>query len=310
MKILIFGGGGFLGSYLVENLLRKRNEVTIYTRHKIDNIYFFSDRVNIIFGDYALENNFHEIVKGYDYVYQLISASVPSINDPIKDIDWTIKPTLRLMDACVKNNIKKVIFFSSGGTVYGIPNSIPIKENHLTNPISSYGIQKLIIEKYLEFYYQMYGLDYTILRIANPYGPRQKAFSNQGLIANILAKYLTHQTIEIWGDGSTVRDYIYVEDVIEAAVEVLRYKGNEKIFNLASGKGYSINEIIKVIENIVGHKINVCNLKARKQDVPINILDIDLIEKELKWYPKIDLNEGIKKMIQSWNSKNQNFNKI
>ncbi|WP_455631185.1 NAD-dependent epimerase/dehydratase family protein [Megamonas sp.] len=312
MKILVLGGTGFLGSFLCEYLLKYGHEVGIYKRKNSNNLNIKSCEkyLHIVFGNFIEENNFDKIIKGYDCVYHLISNTVPSLNKPMNDIEFTIKPTLKLLDACVKNNIKKIIFFSSGGTVYGIPKSIPIKETHPTDPISSYGIHKLMIEKYLEFYYRMYGLDYTILRIANPYGPRQKPFSNQGLIANILGKYLAHQTIDIWGDGSSVRDYVYVTDVIEASIKILNYTGKEKIFNIGSGKGDSINDIINIIENIVNHKLDIQRLESRKQDVPVNILDIDLIKKELNWQPRIGLDIGIKNMIRAWDIVERNFTKI
>lgn len=311
MKILVLGGTGFLGSYLCEYLLKCGYEVGIYKRKNSNeiNIKDFEKDLNVILGDFIEENNFNEITKGYDYIYHLISNTVPSLNKPMNDIEFTIKPTLKLLDACVKNNIKRVIFFSSGGTVYGIPKIIPVKETHPTDPISAYGIHKLMIEKYLEFYYRMYGLDYAILRIANPYGPRQKSFSNQGLIANILGKYLTHQTIDIWGDGSSIRDYIYVTDVIEAAIKVLNYTGDDRIFNIGSGKGNSVNDVINMIENIVKNEVEIRYLESRKQDVPVNILDITLAKKELDWYPKIGLDIGIKNMIETWDDKRKIFNK-
>lgn len=310
MKTLLFGGTGFLGSHLCEQLLKKNHEVAIYKRpglENTENINGFLKEIEKIEGVFSEENNFDGIVKGYDYVYQLISATVPSTNNPMADIECTIKPMLKLMDACVRQNVKKIIFFSSGGTVYGIPRSIPIKETHPTNPISAYGIHKLTIEKYLEYYYRIFNLNYTILRISNPYGARQKAFSSQGLIANVLGRYLTNQIIDIWGDGSVTRDYIYVSDVVEAAEKIIGYEGKEKIFNVASGRGYSVNEIISTIENVVDNKINVCNLEARKQDVPINVLDISLIKKELNWMPKISLESGIAKMVELWDGKLKKF---
>lgn len=312
MKILIFGGTGFLGSYLCEELLKYNYDLNLYIRKNTSNlnsINKYHEKINIIWGEFSKEESFEKITQNIDYVYHLISPTNISKVEPILDINLIIKPTLKLMDACVKNKVKKIIFFSSGGAVYGIPQNIPIKENEKNNPISAYGLQKLIIEKYLSLYYKIYGLDYSILRIGNPYGPGQKPFSNQGIIANILGCYLTNKNIEIWGDGGVIRDYIYVTDVIKAARMILNYKGNQKIFNVAFGKGYSINQIINIVEDIFKVKLKINYLKGRKQDVPVNILNIDLLKEELNWHPEVSLNKGIEIMVNSWNEKNLLFNK-
>ncbi|SEJ87827.1 UDP-glucose 4-epimerase [Propionispira arboris] len=304
MKVLIFGATGFLGSHLCEELLKKQYEVGIYFRENstnMRNIKPFFDDLYKCEGVFAEELNFDHIVKGYDIVYQLISTTVPSKNDPLEDIELTIKPMVRLIAACKRNNVKKIIFFSSGGTVYGIPHSIPIKETHPTDPISAYGIQKLVLEKYLEYYYRMFGMDYMILRISNPYGERQRPFSAQGLIANILGHYFIQHPIKIWGDGSVIRDYIYVQDVVEVAERVIYYNGCEKIFNIGSGQGHSVNEIINIIDSVIGDKVAVQKIEARRQDVPSNVLDIGLVKQELGWSPTVNLEMGITKMYKAWN---------
>lgn len=310
MKVLVFGGTGFLGSHLCEYLLKKKHEVGLYRRESsvhTANIANLLEQVQDIHGEFSQEEHFDDIVAGYDCVYHLISATVPSKNDPMTDIDAAIKPTLRLLDACVKHGVQKVVFFSSGGTVYGIPRSIPIKENHPTDPISAYGIHKLALEKYIEYYHRMFGLDYTILRISNPYGERQRAFSSQGLIANILGRYLSGEPVDIWGDGSVTRDYIYVRDMVDAAERVMRYTGEEKIFNVGSGRGYSVKEILSIVEDVVDSKIRVRNLPGRKQDVPINVLDVSRIRSELGWIPQTSLEMGIPRMISSWNADTKAF---
>lgn len=304
MKILIFGGSGFLGSHLAEHLLHKNYKVGIYANDSLEdslNLKNIKDDIQYIKSSFACDINFDSIVQSYDCVYHLISSTTPSQNSPILDITENIMPTLRLLDACVRQKIKRIVFFSSGGTVYGIPTHIPIPENSDTNPISSYGIQKLMIEKYLYYYKYTYGLNISILRIANPYGKRQRPFSSQGLIANILGHYLTNQDIEIWGDGKVVRDYIYIDDVINAAERVLNYHGNETIFNISSGNGSSINDIISIIESIIGKNLRVQYKSGRKQDVPINVLDISKAINELKWQPKVSLKLGINMMLQTWN---------
>lgn len=147
-----------------------------------------------------------------------------------------VKPSLRLLEACVKEHVKKVVFFSSGGTVYGVSKTLPIREDDLGQPISSYGIQKQAMERYFQFYQYCYALPIEILRIANPYGRYQRPFAKQGLIANMLGRYMTGSPIEVWGDGQVIRDYIYVDDVIDAAEKVLHYDGEYNVFNIGSGR--------------------------------------------------------------------------
>lgn len=237
----------------------------------------------------------------------MISSTAPGVIDPLRDIETTIKPSLRLFDACVKEKIKKFIFFSSGGTVYGIPEEVPLKEENIGQPISSYGIQKQALERYLRFYNYNYGLPIAILRISNPYGRYQKAFKNQGLIANILGNYLINKPAEVWGNGEVVRDYIYVDDVITAAERVLHYEGNDQIFNIGSGKGNTVNEIIQVVDNIVAANLRVTYYPGRKVDVPVNILDITKAQKKLVWSPQVSLEDGIKKMLSFWDKDGKNF---
>lgn len=304
MKVLVLGGTGFLGSNLVHKLLQVGYEVGIYGKSPINtNPYFQSiiHKIKYIQRDFQLENHFDEILKGYDYIYHLISPSVPSLNNPLLDINISIIPSVKLFEAAIKSQVKKVIYFSSGGTVYGIPTHIPIRETDLTNPISAYGVQKLTIEKYLNYYNYIYGLQFEVLRISNPFGPGQRAFSNQGIIANVLGNHFNNKTSKIWGDGEVVRDYIYVDDVIDAAIKVIHNESEVHTFNIGSGKGLSVNMVLSMMERVLGTNIPKVHTPGHKQDVPVNVLDISLAEKYLNWTPQITFVDGIKKMISSWN---------
>lgn len=304
MKAMVFGGTGFLGSHLCEALLKNGYEVTVYTRGKN-----FIKNVKYIYGDFSRESDFSSIIRGYDVIFHLVSCSVPSVYVPFEEIENVIKPTIRLLEACTEVGAKKIVYFSSGGTVYGIPECVPIDESHNTFPISMYGVHKLLIEKYLEYFSVNKGLKYTILRISNPYGRFEYSFVNQGLIPNLISKIFCNKAVEIWGDGSVIRDYIYVEDVATAAVRAIGYCGNYNIFNVGSGKGHSVNDILMIIKNILGINVQVSYLEGRKQDVPVNILDIGLISSEMEWKPKIELRDGIIKMINFWNPNTKRFDK-
>lgn len=310
MKILIFGGTGFLGKNLTEYLLGKHYNIGLYVRPSALRQEFVYEKKNFLdlkVGEFQKENNFEALVRGYDVVYHLISSTIPGVINPLQDIESTIKPSLRLLEACVKEKVKRVVFFSSGGTVYGIPKRLPIQEDDVGQPISAYGIQKQALERYCQFYQYCYGLPITILRIANPYGRYQRPFSKQGLIANVLGRYMTHTPVEIWGDGEVVRDYIYVDDVIDAAERVLHYHGPYNVFNIGSGHGESINDIVNLIDRLTDSELSVTRYPGRKVDVPSNILDITRACHELGWHPTVSLEDGIERMLSYWNEGNKTF---
>jgi UDP-glucose 4-epimerase len=197
-----------------------------------------------------------------------------------------------------KKGIQKIIFISSGGTVYGVPQNIPISENHPTDPICSYGITKLTIEKYLNLYKNLHGIRPVTLRLANPYGPRQRIETAQGAIAAFLHFAMTNQPIKVWGDGTVVRDYIFVDDVAEAFVAALSYQGDQTTFNIGSGVGYSLMQLIQKVEGLFGRKMQVDYRPFRKFDVPTNILCIRKAMEQLKWSPRTDIDTGLAKMIE------------
>ncbi len=207
-----------MGSHLCDALLAEGHSVRIFDRPNLKRFREFSadEQVEWVEGDFANQEDIARAVPDCDVIYHLVSTTLPkSSNDnPVYDVETNIVGTLHLLEVARKSTVRKVIFISSGGTVYGVPNSTPINEEHPTNPICSYGISKLTIEKYLNLYYTLYGLDYCVLRLANPYGERQRTTVAQGAVAVFLHRALRNETIEIWGDGSVVRDYIYVSDAI------------------------------------------------------------------------------------------------
>jgi len=174
---------------------------------------------------------------------------------------------------------------------------IPINENALCSPICSYGIHKLTIEKYLFLFNHLYGLNYKTIRLANPYGIRQNFLRNQGVIPIFLYHALLQKTIEIWGDGSTIRDYIFIDDCVESIIKLANYKGKCSVFNIGSGVGYSLNQIVQYIEKVLNHKVVVDYKPIRSFDLKYNVLDIELARTELNWSPEIDLELGIKKTL-------------
>jgi UDP-glucose 4-epimerase len=202
-----------------------------------------------------------------------------------------------MLDRCCRAGVKKVIFTSSGGPVYGLPRFIPITEDHPTEPICSYGISKLMIEKYLHMFNYLHGLNYQVLRISNPYGPYHSSES-QGAADVFLSRVQRGEPIEIWGDGSVCRDYVYIDDVIDALYLSL-LDNNEKVLNIGSGSGTTLNSLVSIIRDATGEKFDVIYKEGRNVDIPINVLSIERAAECYGWKPKVDLHRGIE-MTWKW----------
>ncbi len=293
MRIIVFGGNGFIGSHLVDQLLKEGHTVRIFDhmpepfRAPLDNVEYYTAN----FGDpFAMA----EALEQVDIVYHLVSTTVPGTSnlDPIADIENNLVGTIRLLDQIVKANVKRFVFMSSGGTVYGNPRSLPITEDHPLSPICSYGVVKIAIEKYLHVYQHLYGLKPVVLRGSNPYGPRQGHKGVQGVISTLLNNLLNNVPTSIWGDGSVVRDYIYVSDLARLCLEA-GMADNTGVYNAGSGIGYSLNDILECVGEIVGERPQIVYEASRGFDVRKVVLDISSAKKYFKWKPKIDLREGI-----------------
>lgn len=306
MKIVIFGGGGFIGSAIVDRLLLDGHDLRIFERPRVEPYRKFSatERVEWVFGDMLSINDITLAMTGMDLVIHLVSTTLPksSNEDPIYDVQSNLVGTLQILNVMAKLNVKKIIFISSGGTVYGTPKYLPIDENHPCNPLVSYGITKLAIENYLLLYEGLYGIKALILRVANPFGKRQRIETAQGAVSVFLHRAITGQPINIWGDGSVTRDYLYIDDVAEAFANAVDYNGSKNIFNISQGLGTTLNELIMLIEESLGHPVEKNYLPARTFDVSKNILSNDLALKELGWAPKISIREGVK-LTAEWMQK-------
>jgi UDP-glucose 4-epimerase len=301
-RFLILGGAGFIGSHLCDSLLSTGYAVRLFDRLNVPPYRAFTKQESVEWmqGDFTSAADIDQAVAGCDIVFHLISTTLPksSNDDPIYDVESNVVGTLRVLEAARRNGVKKLVFVSSGGTVYGAPKIVPILESHPTDPLSSYGIGKLAIEKYLHLYYSLHGLDYAILRLANPFGERQRANSAQGAVAVFMNRAIHNQPVEIWGDGSVVRDYIYIADVVDALMKAAIYRGEERLFNIGSGQGKSLNEILVAIETITHHPIVRTYLAGRAFDVPANILSITHAQKHLAWFPQHSFEEGLSRTFQ------------
>jgi UDP-glucose 4-epimerase len=301
-KALILGGCGFLGSHVAEGLLESGYTIRIFDKVKVDtkNINHIIDDLQMMEGDFTNEKNVARAIKGIDYIFHFIGTTLPktSTENPVYDLESNVISTLKLLNLAAQEKIKKIILSSSGGTVYGAPQTIPISEDHPTNPTSAYGISKLMIEKYLALYHLIKGLDYVIFRIANLYGERQNPHSIQGAIAVFLGLAKEGKAITIWGKGDITRDYIYIKDAVPALIKAVQTNNQQRVFNLGSGKGTTLNDLIAVIKAVTGRTIKVTYTGKRAIDVPINVLDISRVREEFGFSPHTTLLDGVRNTWQ------------
>lgn len=293
---LVLGAGGFIGKALCEHLCENGARVHGLVRRPPPTLPAHL-AVTWTVGDFSDRATLSKLVRGQDFVFHLAFGSIPetSNRNPTADVLGSVVPTLTLLDLCCAEGIEKVIFSSSGGTVYGVtPPELVITEAAPTNPISAYGVTKLTIEKYLALYQRLHNLDFHVLRISNPYGPGQSPHKRQGLVATVLYRALTRQPIEIWGDGEIIRDYVHIRDVVKAFLYVSQYNGDSRIMNVGSGVGLSINRVVNDVEGVLGFTdIPRRYSPARVGDVPRNVLDIALISSETGWRPQMSWTDGL-----------------
>lgn len=274
MNALVIGGNGFIGSHLVDFLLKKGHQVRVFDmmpeRHR-------APLENVDYRLSSLDNNadLYESMLGIDTVYHLASASVPSTSgiNSISDIQKDLIQTLKILNLIVKRGITRFIYFSSGGAIYGNPTTIPISEEHPLKPISSYGIIKAATESYIGLYQRTHGLCHLILRPSNPYGPRQGHFLAQGVISTFLRKVKMGDDLVVLGDGCATKDYIYITDMVELCGE-LSFTDATGVYNIGTGVGASVNELIEKIQHITQMKQRIIYKDSQYYDVGNFILDI------------------------------------
>ena len=300
MKILVIGGTGFIGRHLCP-FLAKEHEVVVMSRNPPAAKNGLKDHDNISYRQGDVTNRVHVFaaVEGMDYVVNLASTVIPSTSnlDPVYDVQSNLVGAINILDAAVEHKIKKLVFISSGGTVYGEGTGKPFKETDPTNPVCSYGIVKLAIEKYIQMYHRLYGLPYAILRVSNPYGPGQISDKPQGVISIFANRVVSREQIEIWGDGTVSRDFIYVEDLVYGIVMALSKRAPSLIINIGSGRADSLNEIVWVLGTELGITPHVIFRKMRAFDVRHSCLDISEAVEQFGWKPSVALRAGIRKLI-------------
>lgn len=303
MNIVILGAAGFVGTNLAIKLCQDcKNKVTLvdYKKEFFSPIIELGLNVDIIESNFSEDTDFDELLNDKDVVYHLVSTTIPTTSNQhiVDEFKSNTIATACLLDACVRNNISRVIFISSGGTVYGKEVNCPLSENVSTNPITSYGVQKVTIEKLLYLYNYMYNLDYRVIRLANPYGPYQRPNGMLGAVTTFTYKAIKKEEIIVYGDGSVVRDFIYIDDAIEGIIKIANCKSGYKIYNLGSGIGISIKEVLKTISNTLKTDLKIKYIEGRKVDVHTNYLDISRYREISGDLNLTTLEEGINKTAE------------
>lgn len=297
-KCLVIGGAGFIGSHLVEALLFAGRKVTVLSRrqYSIHNIVAGYEHIQ---GDFTDLNLLRKLLDEHEEVIHLAYATVPntSFANPLDDLLQNLPPAIQLFDEAASRGCK-LIYVSSGGTVYGEANALPITEEHSTNPISPYGVTKLTLEKYANLYSVTHGLQVICVRPANAYGDGQRPFSGQGFISSAMGSIIHGQNVKIFGKAGTIRDYLYVRDIAEGIVAILMRGRMGETYNIGSGIGRSNLDVIEAIKPLmwdIGYQTNVEHLPGRIFDVTNNILDSSKLTKDTAWLPQTDFQQGLLK---------------
>ncbi len=304
-KIIVYGANGFIGKNLIDELAQNQEDKIIaFDRFSsedshTDNYFSKYNNVDIWPGDFLNISDLEKSLDGIDYVFHLVSTTTPAsaLMDPFIDIDTNVRASVQLFDLCVKKSIKKVIFLSSGGTVYGDIDSDKISEESVTRPKSPYGIGKLTIESYLRYYNSTYGLDYIVYRIANPYGPHQNIYARQGVIPIFIQHILDSLPLTVFGDGEMLRDYIYVKDVAKMINTSYSVKNHFNEYNIGSGIGRSINDLINLLTNLTNSKPTIINKDKPASYVETSVLDNSRFLKEFGNFDLTSLEDGIERTL-------------
>lgn len=298
MNVMLLGAAGFIGTNLALRLSRHENDTVTLVDVRED--YFppvlrSIHTVRLVESALSEETDFDRLVAGQQVIYHLMSTTIPSTsNQQIpQELSANVVMTAKLLDACVRQKVEKIIFISSGGTVYGKAADCPLKEDSPTSPISSYGVQKITIEKLLYLYDYMHGLNYRVVRLANPYGPYQRPNGVLGAVTTFTYKALMNQPITVYGDGSVVRDFIYIDDAVRGIENIATAESDYKTFNLGCGYGTSICQVLQTVQEVLGKPLDIQYLSGRSVDVPVNYLDISRYEEVCGALAPISLNEGI-----------------
>ena len=302
MKILVTGGAGFIGSNLTDALIKQKHRVSI-----IDNLSTgvkenLNPKTKFYRADITRFGQIENIIKKErPQVIFHLAAQIDvrkSVENPVFDAKTNILSSINLIKLACENKVKKFIFASTGGAIYGDTSKRPTPETCSEWPLSPYGIAKLAIDKFLYYYHQVHELNFASLRYGNVYGPRQNPYGEAGVVAIFLNRMLNNKQPIINGDGKQTRDYVYVEDVVESNLLALKHFKKSGIYNVGTSKETSVNQIFAEINKHFGSKFKEVHGPAKPGEQKTSCLEFAKIKKDLGWKPRIKLNQGIKKTFK------------
>ena len=304
MKILVTGGAGFIGSHLTDKLIELGHKVTIVDNLSTGKRRNLNQKAKFYKIDICNPKLFEIFKKEkFDVVYHY-AAQIDlrkSVEDPIKDAKLNILGSLNVLENCEKYKVKKIIVASTGGAIYGDAKVIPTPESYLELPLSPYGIEKLSIEKYLNYYQKIFNLPFVALRFSNVYGPRQNSKGEAGVVAIFCNQMLNGKKVVINGKGKQTRDFVFVTDVVSASILSLK-KGKQGIFNIATAKETNINTIFRKLKKLTNSKcVEIHNLAYPKEQKR-SCLDYSLAKKKLGWKPRYGLGKGLELTVEWFKS--------
>ena len=304
---LILGGSGFIGRHVGLALARRGHRVRLAGRAPISPIderlteHLTYERLDLCTADWD------RVLEGVDVVHHYAWSSIPETanNDPLSDLQTNVRSTLLLLESMRRRGTGRLVFTSSGGTIYGRVKSLPVVEEHPLEPISLYGAAKVAVEQYLGVYRYAHGIDCRIARLSNPFGIGQSVERNQGAVTIFMHRALHDEPIRIYGDGEIVRDYIHISDAVTGLLAVSSAQlGPDApfVYNLASGCGTSLNGIVAALVSCLDREIAVEYLPGRQYDVPISVLNVSRARRELNWSPQLSFSDGLQLALNDYQS--------
>ena len=298
-KVLVTGGAGFIGSHLVTGLLDNGYSVAVVDNLSSGQLRNLDHRATFYHAPIN-DQRIKQIIQreGPEIIFHLAAQSSvrQSTLDPVTDADSNVLGTIRLLDAAASEGVEKIVFSSTGGAIYGNPDTVPCDEDAPVNPLTPYALSKYVSELYLELFYRTYGLQYTILRYANVYGPGQDPNGEAGVIAIFAGLMLRGRSPNIYGDGEQERDFVYVSDVVEANLAAM-YRGDGRIYNIGAGEPVTINRIYSLLQECTEFRQEPVYRPRRAGDVLKIALDYSRATRELGWEPKTPLEEGLRHSV-------------
>lgn len=301
MKVCVIGGGGFIGLWVVQVLMEQGDSVVVMGRS--DRPAALPDEVEYVAAAYGASDALAAVLERVDALVHLAYATVPStsFSDPIFDLLANVPPTVALFQQAAAAGTGKLVLVSSGGTVYGNVESLPIREDAPTNPISPYGITKLTIERYAHMYQALKGLPVVIARPGNAYGVRRDGGAGGGFVTAAVRAAMKGTVLPVFGDGSAVRDYVHVRDMASGIVAALGHGVPGEIYNIGTGHGLSNDDVVRRVAEVGGlvpSEIDVRYQPFRGFDVVANVLDASRLQAVSGWRPRTTLDAGIRELWQ------------